>query len=121
MFINKMAESSERIFSDSYGNHIGMVKWFNHKLGYGFITTVIDGSEQDIFAHQTNIVPKKNSYRTLTAGEYVSFNMSETDDARQSVDITGIQGGPLRCDYQIRQSRNPRSKTQHELDNLEDV
>ena len=33
---------TESVFSESYGSNIGMVKWFNHKLGYGFITTLVD-------------------------------------------------------------------------------
>lgn len=101
---------SERVFSESYGSCLGMVKWFNHKLGYGFITTLIDGTEHDIFSHQTNIVPKKNSYRTLTAGEYVSFDLSESEEAKQAVNITGVQGGPLRCDQQVRQPRSVASQ-----------
>ena len=109
----------ERVFCENYGNRVGMCKWFNHKLGYGFITTLIDGAEHDIFAHQTNLKPQKNTYRTLSAGEYVSFNLSESGDSRQAVDITGIQGGPLRCDYQI------KSKSKHTDDDdqmvLEDV
>lgn len=109
---------SESVFSESYGSSIGMVKWFNHKLGYGFITTVLDGSEQDIFAHQTNIVPKKNSYRTLTTGEYVSFDLSYSGDATQCVQITGVHGGPLRCDSQVRQPRRGKNTdTSHNQDN----
>ena len=105
---------TESVFSESYGSNIGMVKWFNHKLGIVFLTTLVDGVENDIFAHQTNIVPKKNSYRTLSAGEYVSFNLSESDDAKQAVSITGVQGGPLRCDFQIRQSRQKNKESELE-------
>ena len=43
--------------SAAHGEHIGMVKWFNYKLGYGFITVTIDGEENDIFIHQSNIKP----------------------------------------------------------------
>lgn len=113
----------ERVFCENYGSKIGMCKWFNHKLGYGFITTIIDGEEHDIFAHQTNLKPKKSTYRTLSTGEYVSFNMSKSGEARQAIDITGILGGPLKCDFQIK-SRNKKSDNDNqELDvsQLEDV
>ena len=51
--------------SAQVGEHIGMVKWFNYKLGYGFITVSLDGKEQDIFIHQSNIRPNVSKYRTL--------------------------------------------------------
>ena len=36
--------------------YLGQVKWFDNKLGYGFITVLTgDHSGTDIFVHQTNV------------------------------------------------------------------
>ena len=77
----------------------GQVKWFDNQLGYGFITINSSGenSGKDIFVHQTNITPTTSEYRTLSKGEYVSFNLS-SDEQCQGLDVSGINGGPLRCD-----------------------
>ena len=84
------------------GEHIGMVKWFNHKLGYGFVTVKLNNEDKDIFVHQTNVHPTVSTYRTLSTGEYVSLNVSESNDSTQAVDVTGVNGGPLMCDHHIR-------------------
>ena len=82
------------------GSNIGRVKWFNSRLGYGFITV----EEDDIFVHQSNICPNISQFRTLTQGEYVSLNISSTDNdnTRMAVDVTGVNGGPLMCDSRLR-------------------
>lgn len=95
--------------SAQHGEHIGMVKWFNYKLGYGFITVPIDGSSQDIFIHQSNVKPNVSKYRTLSLGEYVSLDISSSEETRQAVNVTGVHGGPLRCDHE--QERRQRRRT----------
>ena len=88
-------------------SHTGQVKWFNNKLGYGFIKIISDNSEEsDIFVHQTHISPTTSEYRSLSTGEYVSFNISSDDGNRQAVDVRGVNGGPLLVDNSIR--RRPR-------------
>ena len=89
-----MTESSERII----GSDLGQVKWFDNKLGYGFITVLTNShKETDIFVHQTNINPLETDFRTLMKGEYVSLNISN-DDKLQAINVTGVLGGSLRCD-----------------------
>jgi len=84
-------------------SHTGQVKWFNNKLGYGFIKIISDNSEDnDIFVHQTHISPATSEYRSLSTGEYVSFNISGDDGNRQAVDVKGVNGGPLLVDNSIR-------------------
>ena len=93
------------------GVHLGRVKWFNSKLGYGFITTTLSGEDVDIFVHQSNVRPNTSNYRTLREGEYVSLNVSESGETRQAIDVTGVNGGPLNCDIErnIRNSRRVRT------------
>ena len=81
----------------------GCVKWFNSRAGYGFITS---SSGEDIFVHQTNVVPKINTYRYLVNGEYVQFDLSETDDVKQAVSVSGINNGPLMCDSHLRKDED---------------
>ena len=80
------------------GTHLGQVKWFDNKLGYGFVTVISEEYRgDDIFVHQTNVHPLQSEYRTLLKGEYVSLNISD-DSKRQALDVTGVLGGSLRCD-----------------------
>jgi len=90
------------------GSHVGQVKWFNPKLGYGFIT-VCDGVDKgkDIFAHHSGIKPLNSNYKTLEKGEYIQFNVIEGQNGIQAVDITGIKGGPLMCDFVIKRGTVP--------------
>jgi cold shock CspA family protein len=85
------------------GELIGCVKWFNNKEGYGFITIMSDGDRngEDIFAHQSNIYPTTCGYRTLRTGEYISLNLSD-EERPQAIDVTGVCGGPLMCDTELR-------------------
>mgnify|MGYP001471357131 CR=1 FL=1 len=83
---------------DNYGPHVGLIKWFNNSRGYGFLRIVSqDRNGDDIFVHQTNVVPHVSGYRTLREGEYVSFELS-SDERPQALNITGVFGGPLMCD-----------------------
>ena len=49
---------SEETNTRIIGSELGRVKWFNSRLGYGFITVTTNGSENDIFVHQSNILPQ---------------------------------------------------------------
>ena len=98
------------------GEHLGRVKWFNSKLGYGFITTNLNSEDHDIFIHQSNIHPTQSRYRTLREGEYVSLNVSESGETRQAIDVTGVNGGPLNCDLE-RNMRNTRRQGQEQPSN----
>ena len=98
------------------GKHLGRVKWFNSKLGYGFITTNLNSDDHDIFIHQSNIHPTQSRYRTLREGEYVSLNVSESGETRQAIDVTGVNGGPLNCDLE-RNMRNTRQQGSQKTSN----
>jgi cold shock CspA family protein len=101
-----------------HGNVIGVVKWFNKSLGFGFITVVdTDMIGKDIFAHHSCIRPLNSNFRTLRKGEYVHFDIVDGEKGLQASNITGILGGPLMCDsvvytpqdYKGKGSGSPRS------------
>jgi cold shock CspA family protein len=80
----------------------GIVKWFNDKTGFGFITA-LDGEHatKDIFTHYSTIIVSTSLYKYLVQGEYVEFSIVATKNDKhelQSMDITGIKGGPLMCE-----------------------
>lgn len=63
----------------------GIVKWFNSKKGYGFITRE-DG--RDLFVHQSSI--DMPGFRTLNEGDKVSFEIEETDRGPQAIKVQKI-------------------------------
>jgi len=116
-----MSESSSAPEETSISNTDtvnGQVKWFNNNLNYGFITVLTEGeyNGRDVFVHQTNITPKVSNYRTLTAGEYVSFILKHTDDEKhpmQAQNVTGFNGGKLICDFFQQRNRDDNSNKQY--------
>lgn len=97
--------------SNSVGEIVGQVKWFSNQLNYGFITVLSEGEHNgvDVFVHQTNISPQVSNYRTLSAGEYVSFSLTHNEGEKhpyQGTNVTGYGGGKLMCDFNNGGSRN---------------
>lgn len=92
----------EPLVTGEYGPNIGNCKWFNNKIGYGFVT-VMNGEHKgkDIFVHHSGITPKNSNFKTLTKGEYIAFNIINGKNGLQAVDIVGVLGGPLMCDNNI--------------------
>lgn len=81
---------------------IGRVKWFNNKVGYGFIT-ITDGerSGSDIFVHHSAINVENQQYKYLVQGEYVELDLIRPDTNKhewQASNIIGIKGGKLMCE-----------------------
>lgn len=83
---------------------IGRVKWFNNKLGYGFISYKQDMTksfEKDIFVHWSHLVIPEKEFHTLYQGEYVEFEIipCEGDERKkhmtQAHNVTGPKKGPL--------------------------
>lgn len=62
---------------------IGRVKWFNNAKGYGFILADDDGG--DYFAHFSAITME--GFKTLKAGQTVSFELAEGPKGRHAVNI----------------------------------
>jgi CspA family cold shock protein len=65
----------------------GVVKWFNNAKGYGFILS--DDGNIDIFAHYSAI--EMEGYRTLKAGQCVSFETVEGTKGLHASDITLLE------------------------------
>lgn len=79
----------------------GMVKWFNNKAGFGFITVSGSGefAGKDIFVHFSAIRAKL--YKYLVQGEYVDFTLMKSDNDKHEYtahDIAGVMGGPIMCE-----------------------
>lgn len=62
----------------------GKVKWFNNAKGYGFI--VADGRDEDLFAHYSAI--QMDGYKTLKAGQPVSFDILQGPKGLHAVNIS---------------------------------
>ncbi len=61
----------------------GTVKWFNNAKGFGFILP--DDGGDDLFAHYSSI--EMEGYRTLKAGQPVTFEIEEGDKGRHAKKI----------------------------------
>jgi len=94
----------------------GRVKWFNNKAGYGFIS-ITDGAQAgtDVFVHHSTIGVSSEQYKYLVQGEYISFNLSPTQNDShkfQATNVLGINGGKLMCETrrEFKMSRNTYNK-----------
>ncbi|MFJ1338717.1 cold shock domain-containing protein CspD [Pseudomonas caricapapayae] len=65
----------------------GKVKWFNNAKGYGFINE--EGKSEDLFAHYSAI--EMEGYKTLKAGQAVSFEIIQGPKGLHAVKITGLK------------------------------
>ncbi len=63
----------------------GVVKWFNPKKGFGFITP--SGGAQDVFVHYTAINAAEGAFKTLNQGDEVTF---ETADGRKGKEARNV-------------------------------
>ncbi len=85
--------------SDDVGKFIGQVKWWNDQLGFGFATVMSgDDKGRDVFVHHTGIRAKNTNYRTLLQGEYLNFDITNSQSGVQAVNVTGVCGGLLMCE-----------------------
>ncbi len=64
----------------------GQVKWFNNAKGFGFILP--DEGEGDLFAHYSAITME--GYKTLKAGQTVTFDIVEGEKGLHAANITPI-------------------------------
>ena len=92
---------------------IGRVKWFNNKVGYGFIT-ITDGqrSGTDVFVHHTAIVVENQQYKYLVQGEYVEFSLVQglTQGLTHEYNATNVKG-VKNCGLMCETKRNTSSNS----------
>ena len=61
----------------------GSVKWFNDKLGYGFISS--KSIDKDIYIHFSEI--KTNGYKSLRENDIVEFDYNEKENKATNLKI----------------------------------
>lgn len=66
---------------------LGKVKWFNNAKGYGFIVDE-DDKDTDLFVHYSAI--QGDGYKSLKAGDRVSFELADTPKGPQARNITAL-------------------------------
>ncbi len=64
----------------------GSIKWYSEKKGYGFIESPEDG---DLFVHSSKI--KEFGYFGFQAGDLVTFEIKETPQGRQAVNVRPVK------------------------------
>ena len=65
----------------------GVVKWFNSKKGYGFISK--GENEKDIFVHFSDI--NSDGYKSLKPGDKVSFEVGKNDKGEKAIKVEVIK------------------------------
>jgi CspA family cold shock protein len=63
----------------------GIVKWFNDKKGFGFISRE---SGKDIFVHHSSIVSE--GFRSLKEGDPVEFSVKQDAKGQAAVDVRKV-------------------------------
>jgi CspA family cold shock protein len=66
----------------------GTVKWFSNERGYGFLLMNDDPEEKEYFVHYSYVDMK--GYKTLRAGQAVSFVLVNTDRGIQAHDVVPV-------------------------------
>ena len=88
--------------------YVGVVKWFNNKVGYGFITCLEkEYQNRDIFVHHSALTADNNNlqqqqqqqFKYLVQGEYVEFILKHDINNQKhpfsAQHVTGIKLGKL--------------------------
>ncbi|KAJ8411457.1 hypothetical protein AAFF_G00162650 [Aldrovandia affinis] len=87
----------------------GHCKWFNVRMGFGFISMTSRGGSPvdpalDVFVHQSKLFME--GFRSLKEGELVEFTFKKSSKGLESLRVTGPGGGPC-----AGSERRPKGKT----------
>lgn len=69
------------------GREKGIVKWFNVKKGFGFVTRE---NGDDVFVHFRSI--RGNGHRSLSEGQHVKFTVTNGQKGLQAEDVSVLRG-----------------------------
>jgi CspA family cold shock protein len=84
---NQYQDKNQKVVEGSIMS-TGQVKWFNNAKGFGFILP--DGGGGDLFAHYSAIT--MDGYKTLKAGQNVSFDIVEGPKGLHAANIQAVNG-----------------------------
>lgn len=80
----------------------GIVKWFNNRKGYGFITP--DEGEKDVFVHYSAIKTDGNEFASLNENDKVEFDINEGQKGLEAQNVVVTEKAP----FQPRERREDR-------------
>lgn len=100
---NRHKMSSDTQTASTNARLTGMVKWFNSKSGFGFITVCCENEKKgkDIFVHFSAIRVADTQYKYLVQGEYVDFDLVPAQSGEHefhAADVCGVNGGAIMCE-----------------------
>jgi cold shock CspA family protein len=98
--------------------YVGVVKWFNNKVGYGFITCLEkEYQNRDIFVHHSALIgdnsnQQQQQFKYLVQGEYVEFQLKHDVNNQKhpfsAQHVTGIKNGKLLFSQRTRDTRHKK-------------
>ena len=68
----------------------GIVKWFSNNRGYGFLLKDGVSDNGEYFCHFSSIIME--GYKTLKAGQNVTFEIKDTDKGKQATNVMLAEG-----------------------------
>jgi len=94
----------------------GIVKWFDSKGGFGFITILKGQADEgkDIFVHYSALTTVQSQYKYLVLGEYVEFVVENAENKKYEFfaqSVSGIGGGNLMCESRRLAEKTERVET----------
>eukprot|EP00668_Euglena_longa_P034896 GGOE01044797.1.p3 GENE.GGOE01044797.1~~GGOE01044797.1.p3 ORF type:complete len:116 (-),score=16.57 GGOE01044797.1:155-502(-) len=93
----------------------GVVKWFNARKGFGFVTP--DDGGDDVFVHQSNI--NCEGFRMLEDGTKVEFEVGTGREGKfTAVNVRLPGGAPIATRYYGSYGKNSNSRTPRTDGNL---